>query len=61
MEDNTHGYTDFHCQMPSVETDIDKPEVVLSDYVIDYIRLNIDQRVLVESEIDGNDFHYMGA
>lgn len=32
--------------------------MVLSDYVIDYTRLNIDQRVLVESETDGYDFRY---
>ena len=32
--------------------------MVLSDYVIDYTRLNIDQRVLVKSETDGYDFRY---
>ena len=58
LEDNSHGYTDFHCQMPSVETGIEKPEVVKTDYVIDYTRLNIDQRVLVKSEQDGYDFFY---
>ena len=58
LEDNTHGYTDFHCQTPSVETGIEKPEVVKTDYVIDYTRLNIDQRVLVKSEQDGYDFFY---
>ena len=58
LEDNSHGYTDFHCQTPSVETGIEKPEVVKTDYVIDYTRLNIDQRVLVKSEQDGYDFRY---
>ena len=58
LKDNTHGYTDFHCQTPSVETGIEKPEVVKTDYVIDYTRLNIDQRVLVKSEQDGYDFFY---
>ena len=36
MKDYTHGYTDFHDQTPSVETGIDKPEVVKESYVIDY-------------------------
>lgn len=58
LEDNTHGYTDFHCQSPGVEVDFDTPEVVKTDYVIDYTRLNIDQRVLVKSEQDGYDFRY---
>ena len=58
LKDNTHGYTDFHCQTPSVETGIEKPEVVKTDYVIDYTRLDIDQRVLVKSEQDGYDFFY---
>ena len=58
LKDNTHGYTDFHCQTPSVETGIEKPEVVKTDYVIDYTRLGIDQRVLVKSEQDGYDFRY---
>ena len=58
LEDNSHGYTDFHCQTPSVETGIEKPEVVKTDYVIDYTRLDIDQRVLVKSEQDGYDFFY---
>ena len=58
FEDNSHGYTDFHCQTPSVETGIEKPEVVKTDYVIDYTRLNIDQRVLMKSEQDGYDFFY---
>ena len=62
LNDNTHGYTDFHCRMPSVETSLEGPqgpEVVLSDYVIDYTRLNIDQRVLMEHEVDGYDFRYV--
>ena len=58
LEDNSHGYTDFHCQMPSVETGIEKPEVVKTDYVIDYTHLDTDQRVLVKSEQDGYDFRY---
>ena len=58
LEDNSHGYTDFHCQTPSVETGIEKPKVVKTDYVIDYTRLDIDQRVLVKSEQDGYDFFY---
>ena len=58
LEDNSHGYTDFHCQMPSVETGIEKPEVVKTGYVIDYTRLGIDQHVLVKSEQDGYDFRY---
>lgn len=58
LEGNSHGYTDFHCQTPSVETGIEKPEVVKTDYVIDYTRLNIDQRVLMKSEQDGYDFFY---
>ena len=36
MQDNTHGYTDFHCETPTVETGIDKPEVVKESYVVDY-------------------------
>ena len=62
LNDNTHGYTDFHCQTPSVEVDLEGPqgpEVVLSDYVIDYTRLDIDQRVLMKSETDGYDFRYV--
>ncbi|BDF71890.1 hypothetical protein CE91St40_28710 [Oscillospiraceae bacterium] len=62
LNDNTHGYTDFHCRTPSVETGLEGPhgpEVVLSDYVIDYTRLNIDQRVLMEHEVDGYDFRYV--
>ena len=58
LEDNSHGYTDFHCQTPSVETGIEKPEVVKTNYVIDYTRLGIDQRVLMKSEQDGYDFFY---
>ena len=58
LQDNSHGYTDFHCQTPSVETGIEKPEVVKTDYVIDYTRLGIDRRVLVKSEQDGYDFRY---
>ena len=58
LQDNSHGYTDFHCQTPSVETGIEKPEVVKTDYVIDYTRLDIDQRVLMKSEQDGYDFFY---
>ena len=58
LKDNTHGSTDFHCQTPSVETGIEKPEVVKTDYVIDYTRLDIDQRVLMKSEQDGYDFFY---
>ena len=58
LKDNSHGYTDFHCQTPSVETGIEKPEVVKTDYVIDYTRLDIDQRVLMKSEQDGYDFFY---
>ena len=58
LKDNTHGYTDFHCQTPSVETGIEKPEAVKTDYVIDYTRLDIDQRVLMKSEQDGYDFFY---
>ena len=58
LKDNTHGDTDFHCQTPSVETGIEKPEVVKTDYVIDYTRLDIDQRVLMKSEQDGYDFFY---
>ena len=41
LEDNTHGYTDFHCQSPSIETTVGGPhgpEVVKADYVIDYTR-----------------------
>ena len=62
LRDNTHGYTDFHCETPSVETDLEGPhgpEVVFSDYVIDYTRLNIDQRVLMEHEVGGYDFRYV--
>ena len=58
LQDNSHGYTDFHCQTPSVETGIEKPEVVKTDYVIDYTHLDTDQRVLVKSEQDGYDFRY---
>ena len=36
MQDNTHGYTDFHCETPSVGTGMDKPEVVKESYVVDY-------------------------
>ena len=58
LQDNSHGYTDFHSQTPSVETDIEKPEVVRTDYVIDYTRLGVDQRVLMKSEEGGYDFRY---
>ena len=58
LQDNSHGYTDFHSQTPSVETDIEKPEVVKTDYVIDYTRLGVDQRVLMKSEEGGYDFRY---
>ena len=62
LEDNTHGYTDFHCQSPSIETTVGGPhgpEVVKADYVIDYTRLDVDQRVLMKSEEDGYDFRYV--
>ena len=58
LQDNSHGYTDFHSQTPSVETNIEKPEVVKTDYVIDYTRLGVDQRVLMKSEEGGYDFRY---
>lgn len=58
LQDNSHGYTDFHCQTPSVETGIEKPEVIKTDYVIDYTRLGIDQHMLMKSEEDGYDFRY---
>ena len=35
------------------------PEVVKADYVIDYTRLDVDQRVLMKSEEDGYDFRYV--
>ena len=41
-----------------METGIEKPEVVKTEYVIDYTRLDVDQRVLVKSEQDGYDFFY---
>ena len=59
LKDNAHGYTDFHCQTPSIETDLTTPEVVKSDYVIDYTRLDVDQRLLLEHEEDGYDFRYV--
>ena len=59
LEDNTHGYTDFHCETPSVDTGLVTPEVVKSDYVVDYTRLNIDHRVLMEREVGGYDFRYV--
>ena len=61
LEDNTHGYTDFHCETPSVDvpaTGPHGPEVVKTDYVIDYNRLNVDQRVLWKHEEGGYDFRY---
>ncbi len=48
MKDNTHGYTDFHSQTPSVDTDIDKPEVVKESYVIDYTSATFNTLVMDE-------------
>ena len=62
LQDNTHGYTDFHCQTPSVDvpaTGPHGPEVVKSDYVIDYNRLDVDQRVLMKHEEGGYNFRYV--
>lgn len=59
VKDNTHGYTDFHCETPSVETGIDKPEVVKTDYMIDYTRIGVDQRLLWKSEEGGYDYRYV--
>ena len=59
LKDNAHGYTDFHNQSPSIETGLTTPEVVKSDYVIDYTRLDVDQRLLLEHEEDGYDFRYV--
>ncbi len=52
VKDNTHGYTDFHKETPSVETGIDKPEVVKESYVVDYTRATLD--TLVKEEVGGN-------
>ncbi len=52
LKDNTHGYTDFHKETPSVETGLDKPEVVKESYVVDYTRATLD--VLVKEETGGN-------
>ena len=48
MKDNTHGYTDFHSQTPSVDTDIDKPEVVKESYIIDYTSATFNTLVMDE-------------
>ena len=48
LKDNTHGYTDFHSQTPSVETGIDKPEVVKESYVIDYTSATYNTLVMDE-------------
>ena len=50
VKDNTYGFTDFHCDKPTVDTGIKSPEVVKTDYVVDYTRLDIDQRVLAKNE-----------
>ena len=48
MKDNTHGYTDFHDLTPSVDTGIDKPEVVKESYVIDYTSATFDPLTMDE-------------
>ena len=57
MKDNTHGYTDFHDQTPSVETGIDKPEVVKESYVIDYTSPTF--QTLVMEEEGGFDYRWV--
>ena len=57
MKDNTHGYTDFHSQTPSVDTDIDKPEVVKESYVIDYTSATFN--TLVMDEEGGFDYRWV--
>ena len=56
MKDNTHGYTDFHSQTPSVETGIDKPEVVKESYVIDYTSATFN--TLVMDEVGGFNYRW---
>ena len=58
MQDNTHGYTDFHDETPSVETGIDKPEVAVESYVIDYTSPTF--RTLVMEEEGGFDYRWVG-
>ncbi len=41
LKDNTLGYTDFHKEIPSVETGLDKPEVVKESYVVDCARATL--------------------
>lgn len=57
MQDNTHGYTDFHDETPSVETGIDKPEVAVESYVIDYTSPTF--RTLVMEEEGGFDYRWV--
>ena len=57
MQDNTHGYTDFHSETPSVETGIDKPEVVKESYVVDYTTAT--RETLTMSEEGGFDYRWV--
>ncbi len=57
MKDNTHGYTDFHSQTPSVSTDIDKPEVVKESYVVDYTTAT--RETLTMHEEGGFDYRWV--
>ena len=57
MQDNSHGYTDFHSETPSVETGIDKPEVVKESYVVDYTTAT--RETLVMQEEGGFDYRWV--
>ena len=57
MKDNTHGYTDFHKETPSVDTGLDKPEVVKESYVIDYTSPTFN--TLVMEEEGGFDYRWV--
>ncbi len=57
MTDNNHGYTDFHDLAPSVETGIDKPEVAVESYVIDYTSPTFN--TLVMEEEGGFDYRWV--
>ena len=57
MQDNTHGYTDFHDLTPSVSTDIDKPEVVKESYVVDYTTAT--RETLTMHEEGGFDYRWV--
>ena len=57
MRDNTHGYTDFHKETPSVDAGITMAEVSKESYVIDYTSATFNP--LTMDEVGGFNYRYV--